>query len=594
MSLKNTQEQLIRLLGEADSSVIALSGKWGTGKTHLWNEVKRASSDDKVNKALYVSLFGQSSIDQVKRKLIESSIPLVDSHGEFLDPLKQLFKAGVKAASEHYKALAALNDLNVLLMVPVVLRDAVIVVDDIERKHEKLGIDEVLGFIDEYSKQHGCRFVLILNNDQLANHELWTMFREKVIDQEIKLATSPDEAFAIAIGLTSSRYADAIKRASISCGLTNIRIIGKVIKVANCILANRDLDEAIIARVVPSITLFSAIHYRGLEDGPDFQFVLNGGNPDWAALIDRGNEEPTEEDARKDRWRLLLQELGILGCDEFEAVLVSFLESGLFDLSKIDAILDRYIAEKQHFEARNAAKQFLFKFYWDHRLDETTLISEAGTLPEIAGLLDPFTVSELHEELATFPEGIAIGEAIVDAWITAFRVQEHEQVDDEHDENPFNRQLHPAIQAELSAIKEQSEARTTVLDACMYIIENNGWGTLQEVAMKRATAKDFEIAIRGMDINMLRRFMRRMIEMRLQRRTYEAHFGTATEHFVEACRTIANDTDFPRLASLIKRLFDRTAIASELVLPAAAEVTMGGEVQLVGISAPPAAKSSGQ
>jgi hypothetical protein len=60
---------------------------------------------------------------------------------------------GVKAASEHYKALAALNDLNLLFMAPAVLRDIVIVIDDIERKHEKLGIDEVLGFIDEYSKQ---------------------------------------------------------------------------------------------------------------------------------------------------------------------------------------------------------------------------------------------------------------------------------------------------------------------------------------------------------------------------------------------------------------------------------------------------------
>ena len=113
MSLKKTKEQLIQLLGQVDNCVIALSGRWGTGKTHLWNEVKAGSSDDKVKNALYVSLFGLSSIDQVKRKLIETAIPGVESHGGLFDGLKSLFKVGVKAASEHYKALAAINALNV-------------------------------------------------------------------------------------------------------------------------------------------------------------------------------------------------------------------------------------------------------------------------------------------------------------------------------------------------------------------------------------------------------------------------------------------------------------------------------------------------
>lgn len=131
MSLAKTKQQLVKLLDQTDNNVIALSGKWGTGKTHLWNEVKSVSGDAKVTKALYVSLFGVSSIDQVKRKLIETAIPGVESHGGMFDGLKNLFKVGIKVGSEHYKALAAINDLNVLLMAPVVLRNTVIVIDDI-------------------------------------------------------------------------------------------------------------------------------------------------------------------------------------------------------------------------------------------------------------------------------------------------------------------------------------------------------------------------------------------------------------------------------------------------------------------------------
>ena len=93
-----------------------------------------------------------------------------------------------------------------------------------------------------------------------------------------------------------------------------------------------------------------------------------------------------------------------------------------------------------------------------------------------------------------------------------------------------------------------------------------GWGTLQEVAMKRATAGDFESAIRDMDIEDLMKFMRRMIQMRLQQSTYDPHFGHATDHFMEACRTIANDQspESARLAKLMKRLFAKTALATEL------------------------------
>jgi hypothetical protein len=134
-----------------------------------------------------------------------------------------------------------------------------------------------------------------------------------------------------------------------------------------------------------------------------------------------------------------------------------------------------------------------------------------------------------------------------------------------NDENPFNNPLHPKIQAEFAAIKATAQANASVVDACMHVIENSGWGTLQEVALRQATAADCEAAIREMeDLDKLRRFMRQMIKMRIQRATYDPHFGTATERFVEACRAIANDAASPRLASLVQRLFRGTPLASEL------------------------------
>lgn len=307
----------------------------------------------------------------------------------------------------------------------------------------------------------------MLNSDELVKREMWDILREKVIDQELKLLTTPEEAFSIALGLFPSRYAEAI---TVACGLANIRIIGKVIKAANRILGDRALENAVLVRVVPSIVLFAAIHYKGLEDGPDFQFALSVGSPsDWGDFVKDKSKEPTEEEKRRAKWRLLMNELGVHGCDEFEALVVEFLESGLFDASKLAPIINRYVAEMQNVEAREKANQFLFKMFWDHRLSEAQLLQLASELPAIAGLLDPYVASELDMALADIPGGAAIGKAIVDGWIAAFKTQKHERV---NDDNPFNHPLHNAIVAEFSAINAQAQARATVLDACMHVMEN--------------------------------------------------------------------------------------------------------------------------
>ena len=96
--------------------------------------------------------------------------------------------------------------------------------------------------------------------------------------------------------------------------------------------------------------------------------------------------------------------------------------------------------------------------------------------------------------------------------------------------------------------------------------------------MKRATTADFESAIRDMSVESLPKFMRRMINMRLQRGTSDPHFGNATERFMEACRAIANDQspESTRLAKLMKTLFAKTALATEFDLSQPAQSSAEG------------------
>ncbi|MBE9176879.1 NTPase KAP, partial [Synechocystis salina LEGE 06155] len=180
---------------------------------------------------------------------------------------------------------------------------------------------------------------------------------------------------------------------------------------------------------------------------------------------------------------------------------------------------------------------------------------------------DPFLVTQLGIVLTEMQGGQAVGDTIIKGWIDAFMATNPTTV---NHQNSFNKPLHKDIQAVFDAVRENAESSISVLDACMEIIESGGWGSLQEMAMRRATVTDFDIIIREFkEIDKFRLFMHRMIEMRLQRSTYDPHFGMATEHFVEACRGIANDKKTPRLARLINRLFAEAALAFELEEPSA-------------------------
>ncbi|MCU8034658.1 MULTISPECIES: KAP family NTPase [unclassified Shewanella] len=559
MSIEKTKGQLHQLLLQGEDSVIALSGKWGTGKTHLWNKVKEESTDDNLKNALYVSLFGQSSIDQVKRKLIENSIPLSKERGKWIDAFQNLIDVSVKTASQYYKMLAAVKDVNLLLMAPLMLKNKVIVIDDIERKHEKLGIDEVLGFIDEYSNQHGSRFVLILNDDQLSEKyeqkTLWATFREKVIDQEIKLSTSPDEAFCIALDLVPSKYSEAIKQASVKCSLTNIRIITKIIKLINKILMCRDIAVPIQNRVVPSIVLFSAIHFRGLVDGPDFKFALNIGNPDWYMFSKEENTDPSPEEIRENNWRTLMSRLDIYGCDKFEQFLVDFLESGLLNTELVESVIEGYIAENEAMEANAAVHSFIYQLIWNHRLTEPMLLEQAKTFLNVCHLVNSFTVTKLHLTIKQqLTEGSQIAEEIIDEWIN------HNQTDDGSD-NPFSNDIHPKIQMIFDARKDDNHTKRSVVDVVLYIYAHDGWGPSHQSILAKATADDFESAIRNTDD--FKDFMYQMTKLVVNRGDYEQYFGSAVDHFIEACRTIINDPNSTRLATVIKGIFESRNIEVE-------------------------------
>jgi hypothetical protein len=427
-----------------------------------------------------------------------------------------------------------------------------------------------MGFIDEFTQQHGARIVMILNSDQLADKAMWDTLREKVIDQEVRLDTTPAEAFGIAFGIVPTPYAERIAKTIQACGVSNIRIICKVIKAVNRILGNRnDLSDEVLSRVVPSTVMLAATHYKGIDDGPDLEFILKIANPDdWG---DYGKKAEELDDAGKLRakWRLLLQRIGISGCDEYENIVVEFLKSGLFDTADVKKVIDRYASEADVMHAMAKAKLFNEHVIWHHKMTDAELIAEAAELARASHLLDAYSVTHHHHLISALNGGQPIANAFLKNWIDTF---EEKKLENFEFDNFWNQPLHPDIRAAFDAAKARSQASSTAFDACKHIAMNRGWGHKQEAVLKAATVQDFETIIRTLDVDDLRLFMCRFLEMCVQPGSYVQHFGAATNRFMDACKSIHNDPTVPRLAMLVETLFKSSKLEAHLALPVAVSV----------------------
>jgi len=59
VSVELVKKAMQKFLADPEPEVLCIEGKWGTGKTHAWEDaVKQAVAAKSITKYAYVSLFG--------------------------------------------------------------------------------------------------------------------------------------------------------------------------------------------------------------------------------------------------------------------------------------------------------------------------------------------------------------------------------------------------------------------------------------------------------------------------------------------------------------------------------------------------------
>ena len=236
MSVKEVRDVVEHFLSQPDTEVLAIKGAWGVGKTYAWHHlIEEFKSKVSPETYCYVSLFGITSLADLRMAILTNSRPVEDVCSRMtLDSINRnwwtLAVAKVNLVRQKLSNLdggAVLKDVFVTLeaLTPSLINNRLICFDDFERLDTgKLSHDTLLGFISTLKETAECKISIILNDAQVPEEKkMYQIYREKVIDKEIRFDPTVEEA--IAWGLSDDApYSQQVKDCAKLLDIRNVRI----------------------------------------------------------------------------------------------------------------------------------------------------------------------------------------------------------------------------------------------------------------------------------------------------------------------------------------------------------------------------------
>ncbi len=374
MSQKRALEQVERFLASADPEVLSISGRWGVGKTFLWDETlktKRASTP--IRRYAYVSVFGLRSLDALKTAIVQSTVPLdgneleptVDSFLEHVSSFsgwqrlgEQTARKGMNLFSKGASALPYVGKLADLLApgAALLIRDQIICIDDIERAGQGLDVADVLGLVSSLRERRRCKVVLLLNEEGLGDQgPKYRAFLEKVVDQAVKFEPTAKESADAAVE-ASDVLGQRLARQTVRLGIGNIRVIRRIRRFLRQIEPELiGLHDGVTEQVVHSVALVGWCVFEPTL-APDLECVRR--HDQFRGLFSEEKRSMDELKAEQ-----VLQGYGFGSFDGLDELILAGLQAGAFDRSALSAAFNQIDATlaKQDVRAAIAEPWSIFR-----------------------------------------------------------------------------------------------------------------------------------------------------------------------------------------------------------------------------------------
>jgi KAP family P-loop domain len=550
--MKNTFSETERILVEAISDkynkVIALTGKWGIGKTFLWNKVSSHLYEESENqsKPIYVSLFGVKNTNDLKIRILQGVLK-IDENG--LKSIVTKFSGGV--------IKTIINSLfnydleaGVLLLLPKVVKNRLIVIDDIERKNGSFEIDEILGFFDEYSEIHAVQFLTILNTDKLKDTSIWKEMHEKVIDVEIKFNPTSSECFDAAFSGASYPFLIEIKKSIEIMNLKNIRVMERILRTVKLINQYQPDSFEISQHWIPSVALITSCYYQALEENIPLDYIHSYFSH--KKILSQEEEYVSEREAN---WDQLLERMGIYEADDFEKLICDYLYTGIFDIRRLDDLFNNYRSSILQQSIENEVKIFKQDFYWNSKVSGQNLLKVASGFSEKINGLDPIMISSVVEIVNELGDK-ELADNLLSLWLGSLKCRSEYKHMTEIPYFGSKTKIHPEILKNLNSIVENNSNKMTLMQAFEDIYTNDKRSQKAIEVFRRSTCDDYKSVLLDISGSQLRDFILFHIGF-IQQKEDLVNDGSeiAIENFLSACKQITLHHENDRIAFIIRSNF---------------------------------------
>jgi len=237
MKLDGYKQILSDILCQDGGVVVLLNGAWGVGKTHFWDEFAKSLNE---KRCAYVSLFGKNDIAEIKSDALIQVFPrnkYIDGSKKILDQIKSAFNLGDKSSgSVSFGLTGSMIGMFLSLLRSDELNNAIVCIDDFERKGEKLSCIEIMGFATILSERYACKVVLIMDENVVTRgteKEKYLEYKEKAIDFEIHFSPQQEELVESMSLAAHQAYRGGLVSAIKFLGESNLRNIRKAVRLVD-------------------------------------------------------------------------------------------------------------------------------------------------------------------------------------------------------------------------------------------------------------------------------------------------------------------------------------------------------------------------
>ncbi|WP_290972417.1 hypothetical protein [Hydrogenophaga sp.] len=481
MTLEVVQVRLDKLIATETPKVAMLTGDWGSGKTYQWKQaLNRAAKNGVRPRYAYVSLFGLTSLAEVRKRIAE----------EVISAVRLPDRSTVGEVVE--REAIGLKPMQIIKLLPVIpylgkleslaqelsfaaVRNAVICIDDLERAPSSLRNADVLGLASFLKEERNCRVLLISNQKKLsgvAKDELAT-YLEKVVDETVDFAPTPEEACVVALGVAPAEVGRILTERLVRLGVSNIRVIGRLGTHAEDLAKIvRGLHPNVLSDLVNTLALFGVAHFIPQNDFPTTEYLLGYGTADWEKYFnkEKREEEQTEQEKREAGWDKVIASYGYETTSPLDREIYAGITSGFF---RDDAIRSLSEELSQQIEAGGRTEAFndaIHRFWWGVDDSRAAFGQLLDTTNAALGLI---SASELHSvyEVLLELEGIDAATKLLNQFIAANHDRRGALTPSKDFGEKYDATFTAALDAEVARHKEPVDLEKT-LDSIEF---NRGW-----------------------------------------------------------------------------------------------------------------------